>query len=170
MRNRSFALALIMSPLTIIILFAYVWNLVLAQGYYSHGILILAAISLCRDLTNTILSTIFVNTGYMPIYFYWPFKEVPVWLEMVEFSGTPLFPNAKPTYFHNGFGIVLNLKGYYYVFMAAGSFIDIKSNGMDVKISGQSRGILCTRLTNIFSVLYRVYVLKENVYETVRQK
>lgn len=73
------------------------------------------------------------------ISFYWPGKDVPSYLQEVEFSGTSV---GVPSVKHAGFGFIFKYRGFFYVWSLSGIFIRVKDAGMTVKMKGGGRGVV----------------------------
>jgi len=73
------------------------------------------------------------------IYIFWPYKNVPSWLQRVTFSGES---NGNiPKFFHYGFGFVVKKYDTCHVYTICGCFAKLFGAGMSVDIRGGVGGI-----------------------------
>ena len=77
--------------------------------------------------------------GFQVVYFFWPHKAVPEWLEAIRFSGKST--GAAPYAHHAGFGFVINRSGVFVAHILLGYFIAINGAGMSVTVHGGGKGV-----------------------------
>lgn len=74
------------------------------------------------------------------MYFYWPYKDVPEWLERLDYSDR--LANLNLLFYHINFGIIINVCGFYLVYPFIGLNFCKLCNGVKVTISGGGNGVI----------------------------
>ena len=72
------------------------------------------------------------------LFFIYPGRDVPGWLEKVSFSG---ISKGCPSVKHAGFGFVVQRQEEYFVYMLCGTFIRVNGAGMGMKMVGGEKGV-----------------------------
>ena len=68
------------------------------------------------------------------IYVYYPNKPIPSWLVEIKFLEAQI--ESNPHVLHDGFGIVVSLKGKYFSYLARGNFIKlVRCNGVSLNLN-----------------------------------
>jgi len=77
------------------------------------------------------------------VYFFWPCKSVPNWLERISFHGRS---DGTPSFKHYGFGFVINRGGWLHAYVLIGAFLLIDAAGMSVHVKGGGHGVIIRQL------------------------